>query len=254
MGLEQRLSLRLSQRLVMTPSLQQAIKLLQMTRLELESTLTQELVENPVLEEREDDPVETVAGDREEPVAPVEGEIDHKESMAEIDLEAYFNDYWEGSTEPYNREDRELPPLENTLSRQPDLYDHLLWQLRMAADVPPRLREIAELVIGNLAPDGFLVATAEEIRAMGDAGEEPYSLAEVEEALELVRTFDPPGVGCANLQECLQRQLMSHDNGEVAELARRVVTEAWDLFLKRQFPAVAKKLGIDLPPSRPPSS
>jgi|CXWL01.1.fsa_nt_gi RNA polymerase sigma-54 factor len=248
MGLEQRLSLRLSQRLVMTPSLQQAIKLLQMTRLELESTLTQELVENPVLEEREDDPVETVAGDREEPVAPVEGEIDHKESMAEIDLEAYFNDYWEGSTEPYNREDRELPPLENTLSRQPDLYDHLLWQLRMAADVPPRLREIAELVIGNLAPDGFLVATAEEIRAMGDAGEEPYTLAEVEEALELVRTFDPPGVGCANLQECLQRQLMSHDNGEVAELARRVVTEAWDLFLKRQFPAVAKKLGIDLPP------
>src|SRR6202035_4741180 len=59
------------------------------------------------------------------------------------------------------------PPIENSLTREPDLYDHLLWQLHMA-EVEPRQREIAELIIGNLNPDGFLVATPEEIRAMGD--------------------------------------------------------------------------------------
>src|SRR5687768_138799 len=141
MALEQKLSLRLSQKLVMTPSLQQAIKLLQMTRLELETVLTQELVENPVLEEREegeDEPEPEVPEERVEEAAQT---IDHKESQEEVDLEAYFNDYWESSTEPFVREDRELPPLENSLTRQPDLYDHLLWQLHMAT-VTPRQREI----------------------------------------------------------------------------------------------------------------
>jgi RNA polymerase sigma-54 factor len=246
MGLEQRLSLRLSQRLVMTPSLQQAIKLLQMTRLELENVLNQELVENPVLEEREEDVVEAVAPDREEP-APAEanGEIDHKESMAEVDLEAYFSDYWESSTEPYNYEEREAPPLENTLSREPDLYDHLLWQLRMASDVPLRVREIAELVIGNLDPDGFLVASEEELVAMGILCDPPYSADEVRVALELVRNLDPPGIACANLRESLLRQLAGATDPTSA-LARRVLAEGWELFLRRQFQVLARQLGVEL--------
>src|SRR5688572_17211193 len=108
MALEQKLSLKLSQKLVMTPSLQQAIKLLQMTRLELEGALTQELVENPVLEEREDTPEETEvadAADNAEPepeakleVAPVE--TAERDSMDEIDIEAYFRDYWDSSSAP----------------------------------------------------------------------------------------------------------------------------------------------------------
>src|SRR5258708_1449785 len=176
MALEQKLSLKLAQRLVMTPSLQQAIKLLQMTRMELDTLLTQELVENPVLEEAAEaadnpDPAEEEAEppfeERKEAAATNGEELNHGESMENIDLDAYFGDYWEGSGYSSMAEERDEPPIENSLTREPDLYDHLLWQLHMA-EVEPRQREIAELIIGNLNPDGFLVATPEEIRAMGD--------------------------------------------------------------------------------------
>src|SRR3954470_10614677 len=194
MALEQKLSLRLSQKLVRTPSLQQAIKLLQMTRMELDTLLTQELVENPILEEATEAESAEEEAPREE--APQEQPattetLDHAESMENIDLDAYFGDYWEGSGTSSMMEERDEPPIENSLSREPDLYDHLLWQLHMA-DVEPRQREIAELIIGNLDPDGFLVASPEEIRAMGDqAGEDrAYTLDEVLAALALIRSLD----------------------------------------------------------------
>src|SRR5258706_13559263 len=252
MALEQKLSLKLAQRLVMTPSLQQAIKLLQMTRMELDTLLTQELVENPVLEEAaEAESAEEEAPPREEerPEPPNGEELTHSESMETIDLDAYFGDYWEGSGTSSMMEERDEPPIENSLSREPDLYDHLLWQLHMA-EVAPRQRESAELITGNLDPDGFLVATPEEIRAMGDqsdlVGEDrAYPLEEVLAALALTRSLAPPGIACANLQESLLLQMALQGVPE-DNLARRMIFEAWDLFLRRQFPAVAKKLGIEL--------
>ena len=247
MALEQKLSLKLAQKLVMTPSLQQAIKLLQMTRMELETLLTQELVENPVLEEPELSDEETPREEEAAPEPQTNGDevIDHGESMENIDLDAYFGDYWEGSGQSSMMEEREEPPIENSLSREPDLYDHLLWQLHMA-EVTPRMREIAELIIGNLNPDGFLVATPEEIREMGNGEDRDYTMEEVEEALQLVRSFDPPGIACVDLRESL---LLQMDLREIPQdsLARRMIFEAWDLFLRRQFPAVAKKLGVELP-------
>jgi RNA polymerase sigma-54 factor len=246
MALEQKLSLKLSQKLVMTPSLQQAIKLLQMTRMELDTLLTQELVENPVLEESAEAESAEEEAPREEPAPepPTNGDLDHTQSMENIDLDAYFGDYWEGSGTSSMMEERDEPPIENSLTREPDLYDHLLWQLHMA-EIAPRQREIAELIIGNLDPDGFLVATPEEIVAMGDQTGGDYSLEEVKEALAIIRGFDPPGIACANLQESL---LLQMDLKGVAPdaLARRMIYEAWDLFLRRQFPAVAKKLGVEL--------
>jgi RNA polymerase sigma-54 factor len=287
MALEQKLSLRLAQRLVMTPSLQQAIKLLQMTRMELDTLLTQELVENPVLEEAAETPdtpdtaeeeAEPPRDERKEAASNGE-ELNHGESMENIDLDAYFGDYWESSGYSSMAEERDELPIENSLTREPDLYDHLLWQLHMA-EVEPRQREIAELIIGNLDPDGFLVATPMEIQAMGDdpaaaaaAGAEPgdpadpaaasllsgplagegaatangcrYELLEVEQAIELVRSFDPPGIACLDLRESLLRQ-MDFRSVAADALARRVVQDAWELFLRRQFPAVAKKLGVEL--------
>ena len=249
MALEQKLSLKLSQKLVMTPSLQQAIKLLQMTRMELETLLTQELVENPVLEESgEITEEETPQREEQEaaPDPPANGDgLDHEKSMENIDLDAYFGDYWEGSGASSMMEEREEPPIENSLSREADLYDHLLWQLHMA-EIGPRQREIVELIIGNLNPDGFLVATLEEILAMGDAEGREYTMAEIEEALAVVRSFDPPGIACVDLRESLLLQ-MDMKGIEAESLARRMVDEAWDLFLRRQFPAVAKKLNVDLP-------
>src|SRR5260370_35734624 len=184
MALEQKLSLKLAQRLVMTPSLQQAIKLLQMTRMELDTLLTQELVETPVLEEAAEaadnpDPAEEEAEppfeERKEAAATNGGEeLNHGESMENIDLDASFGDYGEGSGSSSMVEERDEPPIENSLTREPDLYDHLLWQLHMA-EVEPRQREIAELIIGNLNPDGFLVATPEEIRAMAEGAGQDWA-------------------------------------------------------------------------------
>jgi RNA polymerase sigma-54 factor len=253
MALEQKLQLRLAQKLVMTPSLQQAIKLLQMTRMELQGVLTQELVENPLLEETdetcENEATENEAGEaevgKEDDDGPIE-ELDHEESMNDIDLEAYFNDYWEGSTGPSMQEIRQAAPIENTLTREPDLYDHLLWQLHMT-DLPKRQCEIAESIIGNLDPDGFLVASIDEICSMGDGetGDEPYGLDEVEAALALVRSFDPPGIACHDLRESLLLQLDVLNEPEDS-LTRRVVEECWDLFLRRQFAVIAKLFEIEL--------
>ena len=149
MALEQKLALKLAQRLVMTPSLQQAIKLLQMTRTELETLVSQELAENPVLEEGteardEAEEKEEAAAAAEKPAeqpaeAATNGELDHGESIDNIDLDAYFGEYWESSGYPSMREhrDNDFRP-ENNLTVEPDLYDHLLWQLHMT-DAPPRL-------------------------------------------------------------------------------------------------------------------
>ncbi|HEX2163761.1 MAG TPA: RNA polymerase factor sigma-54 [Thermoanaerobaculia bacterium] len=264
MALEQKLSLKLTQKLVMTPSLQQAIKLLQMTRMELDHLLTQELVENPILEDQREagdegdgDGADTQETPEVEAAAEKNGdEIDHEQSLENIDLDAYFGDYFESSGYASMSEERDEPPIENSLTRQPDLYDHLLWQLHMA-DVPAATREVAELIIGNLDPDGFLVATVEEIQALGeqDGDGVAYGHREVEEALALVRALDPPGIAWRDLRESLAAQLAARVAAERAEgrepdreceLARQVIERHWEAFLKRQFPQIARELGVEL--------
>jgi RNA polymerase sigma-54 factor len=254
MALEQKLSLKLSQRLVMTPSLQQAIKLLQMTRLELEGVVAQELEANPVLEEvesldeEEEAAAPTVEAAPEAPPTPEE-RIDpnlERRQQEEAAFEAYIDDSWSDEGASYgDSEDREAPPLENTLTRDPDLYDHLLWQIHMS-DLPPRRRRIAELIVGNLNPDGFLVASLDEICQLGQTDDEgEVSGEEVAEVLAYVRRLDPPGIACGTLQESLILQLDVRGEPE-GSLARRVLVEHWDAFLRRQYPQIAKALEIPL--------
>ena len=174
MHLEQRLAVRLSQRLIMTPSLQQAIKLLQMSKLELLEEVAQEIVENPALEEgqRQRRPSE-VPGD--EDAAPRESastsEVEvapEKAPFEEIDYESFFQDLEGGYVPRAPIEHRdELPSYENILTRQQTLSEHLIWQLDMAR-VSPLTAEIGRAIIGNLDEDGFLRATVEELSQMGD--------------------------------------------------------------------------------------
>ncbi len=262
MALEQKLSLKLAQRLVMTPSLQQAIKLLQMTRLELEGVLNQEMIENPVLEEQSFEEEEASAEAQEAAEKEKEKEKEKEEEpdpFSDIDIDAYFGDLaesWEGRGQSSMYEERQGPPLENTLSREDDLYDHLRWQLHMI-DLPAIEREIAEAIIGNLDPDGFLVATLEEIQAMGcreaelaeapveERAENGYRLDLVEQACERVQGLDPPGIACSTLQESLLRQL--DDRGEPPDsLARRLVSEKWDQMTHRKFDAIARDFEVPL--------
>src|SRR6476619_1032240 len=230
MALEQKLNLRLSQRLVMTPSLQQAIKLLQMSKLELEEVLNQEMVENPILEEEQEDAAQTEAAEaaeRAEPkkegeaaaAAEVPGEAPEKErdSFDEIDFDSYFEEYLDSSYNPRQYEETEQVPLENILSRPPGLQEYLTWQISMS-DAAPEIREIATYLIGNIDEDGYLRVTRDEIRTAGYEND-----ADVEKALALVRSFDPPGICAFDLPDCLRLQIQAL--GIENPLIDKIITE-----------------------------
>ncbi len=244
MALEQKLNLRMTQKLIMTPSLQQAIKLLQMTKLELQEEVTQELTENPLLEEQQDgsqepDKPEGEEGPAAETAAPADTEAPEpereKDPFDEIDYESYFQDYMDLSYRPQApAEEIEAPPLENILSRPQSLYDYLLWQLDMSI-VPGKQKEIVRAIIGNLDEDGYLRVSLEDIAAMG-----PFAPEEVEHALHLVQELDPPGVAARDLKECLLIQLAFHDmEGTPAEA---IVKDHMDLLQGRKFKDLAQVL------------
>jgi len=244
MALEQKLNLRLSQRLVMTPSLQQAIKLLQMSRLELQETLTQEMVENPILEEQEEtsetERVEA-ARDAEDAVAPEASPTAEKErdSFEEIDFNSYFEDYLDAAYNPrqYQEQPEEFS-LENVLTKPEGLPEHLTWQLSMAGP-STAVREIAAYLIGNIDEDGYLRVSREEIRQADFDNE-----ADVAAAIALVRGFDPPGVGAFDLPDCLLLQLVAL--GVENPLIEKIIREHWPEFLSRQFGPLAKGLGVGM--------
>jgi RNA polymerase sigma-54 factor len=248
MALEQKLHLRMTQKLIMTPSLQQAIKMLQMTKLELQGEITQELTENPLLEELQDgtSDAEKTEAETAEVAAQAESEAPEvpdkdaeRDSFEEIDYESYFQDYMDLSYRPQApSEEIEAPPLENILSKPQSLSDHLLWQLDMSI-VPARQKEIARAIIGNLDEAGYLGASLEEIAAMG-----PYSMEDVERALHFVQELDPPGVGARDLKECLLIQLSFHDmEGTPAET---IVKDHMGLLQGRKFKELAQALGCSL--------
>jgi RNA polymerase sigma-54 factor len=212
MALEQKLTVKLSQRLIMTPSLQQAIKLLQMSRLDIVEEVNQELVDNPVLE----DGTTTDEPERRDGEGPAEASAagETAESPSEtaesapsddFDYESYFRDLESGYTPQLGaREHREdLPSFENTLSESRSLAEHLGWQLDMNSS-DARRHEIGEAIIGNLDEDGYLRATTEELSCMGDP---PYEAGEIEAVRQTLRRFDPVGVASRDLQECLCLQL-----------------------------------------------
>jgi len=246
MALEQKLNLRMTQKLIMTPSLQQAIKLLQMTKLELQEEITQELTENPLLEELQDgnaeseksEGEETVAADAAAPATDSEAPAEEREkdSFDEIDYESYFQDYMDLSYRPQApAEEIETPPLENILSRPQSLGDYLHWQLDMSI-VPATQKEIGRAIIGNLDDDGYLRVSLEDIAAMG-----PWAPEQVEQALHFIQEFDPPGVAARDLKECLLIQLAFHDmEGTPAET---IVKDHMDLLQGRKFKELAQVLG-----------
>jgi RNA polymerase sigma-54 factor len=232
----------------MTPSLQQAIKLLQLSKLELQEVLNQELLENPLLEETAEEakPEETEAettdqktdADEEAKKAAEKEKDKEKDSFDEIDYDAYFQDYIEYGYNPRMSEEHEEFPIENTLTRPPNLTDHLTWQLMMS-DASPRIKEIGQFIIGNIDEDGYLRASNEEIEAAG-----PYTAEEVAQAVKVIQTLDPIGVGARDLRECLLLQL---DFLEIdVPLVDVIIRDHWDMFMQRHFVQLAKALSIDM--------
>lgn len=239
MALEQKLSIRMSQRLVMTPSLQQAIKLLQMSKLELVEEVQQELLENPVLEESQPEPGagETTAEPAAEETRAEDGSTD--DPYSEIDYESYFQEIDRDYVPKAPLEVREdLPTFENTLSGKQSLSDHLTWQLDLSTSSEVA-KEIGRAIIGNINEDGYLRASLAEIEQLSGHEED-----EVKATLRLIQAFDPVGVGARDLIECLVLQL--HHLGEEGTAAETIVREHLDKVQSRHFKELAAILKIEM--------
>ncbi len=170
MPLEQKLHLKLAQKLILTPSLQQAIKLLPMATLELVDLLNQEVVENPLLEEVTAEELQQADAAAQVDTADPDPQptTDTPDTWDDADYAYFFGDYLDTGYRPrVPREVKELPPIENTLSTVSSLTDHLTWQLSVLTD-DELLRGIGTAIIGDLDEDGYLVASIDEISAMGD--------------------------------------------------------------------------------------
>ena len=168
--LQHRLSLKVSQRQILTPGLVQMVSVLALNKLELKDMINSEMVENPVLEELEDpvpliDDVGRREEERERPAAeesPVAA-AEKKDPFEEIDFGSFFQEYLDpGYRSQGEMEEIERPSFENFLSKPSNLTDYLMWQL---GSIPTtrEVREAAELIIGNLNEDGYLIATDEEL-------------------------------------------------------------------------------------------
>jgi len=168
--LQPKLHLKVSQRQILTPGLVQMVSVLALNKLELRDMITAEMVENPVLEELEDTvPLLDDAARREEDrerVAPEENTVaavEKKDPFEEIDFGSFFQEYLDpGYRSRGEMEEIERPSFENFLSKPTTLTDHLTWQLG-ALSVSPEVREAAEIIIGNLSEDGYLIASDEEL-------------------------------------------------------------------------------------------
>lgn len=338
--LHQNLSQRLTQTMKLTPGLMQMVSVLALNKLELKDMISAEMEENPVLEELENSvPLIDDVGRQEEERDRVSSKLEEnpiiagekKDPFEEIDFDSYFKDYLDpGFRSPGQMEEIERPSFENFLSKGGNLTDHLTWQLG-TLDLRPAVREAADLVVGNLSEDGYLLASDEELlgveppvapetdaamlariasqaadllQAAADAHytvanatelqstdastidlaspapPEPdhgilpanpplsapaiapapsangdhaahFTLADLHEAIEIVRLLDPPGVACRDLRECLRyqlnyrMQLAQHKAGEVQTIADAIAVVDCHLHAVqlKQFREIGKAMG-----------
>lgn len=240
--LELKQQLKLSQQLVMTPQLQQAIKLLQLSRLELVDTISQEVEQNPVLED--ETPVLTIA--EPPPAAPAPDQaasepvdrtgdvkLDASSSLGEINWADYANEYEPtGSYRPRN-DSEEAPSRLDILTEKPDLISHLQWQLSFS-DLGEEEEEVAFYVLGNMNREGFIEVSDEEIAEATEC-----DLDVVRGVVDEVQSLDPAGVGARSVQESLLLQLARL--GLAKALPATIVRDHLSLLETKNLAAIAKK-------------
>jgi RNA polymerase sigma-54 factor len=218
MFLDIRQKLIQTQKLIMTPQLQQAIKLLQLSRADLAETIQQELAENPALEETADSKAE-----------------DRTDDLS--GLYEYLNPYDYAKTS-LQREAGEYTDFETYTSRRETLTDHLLGQLLMASLTDEEQR-IGSLIAGSLNKDGYLTASVDQISKMSDCAAE-----KVEHVLSLMQNFDPPGVCARDLKECLLLQIRQPHTENA--LAGEIISNHLEQLAKKDYRSIAKALRVKL--------
>jgi len=253
MALEIRQVQKLTQQLVMTPQLQQAIKLLQLSRVELEEMVTKELQENPALEEG---PAEEAEASGEQPRSETQASVPENGSelvlnreLSAVDkigtldwqeyLDTHSNSIHGSLTAEATSDDGDSPPSwENSLTKKTTLEDHLIWQLRLSK-ITERESTIGSYVIQNLDQNGYLVLSREEIcTATGSSAEE------VEAVLRRIHFFDPVGVAAQDLRECLLIQL---ENLQLSDsLAAKIIASYLNFLESKRYEKLAKDLGVTI--------
>ena len=253
MALEIRQVQKLTQQLVMTPQLQQAIKLLQLSRVELEEMVTKELQENPALEEG---PAEEAEASGEQPRSETQASVPENSSelvlnreLSAVDkigtldwqeyLDTHSNSIHGSLTAEATSDDGDSPPSwENSLTKKTTLEDHLIWQLRLSK-ITERETTIGSYVIQNLDQNGYLVLSREEIcTATGSSAEE------VEAVLRRIHLFDPVGVAAQDLRECLLIQL---ENLQLSDsLAAKIIASYLNFLESKRYEKLAKDLGVTI--------
>jgi len=248
MALELRQQLKLTQQLIMTPQLQMAIKLLQLSRLELMDTIRQELEENPALEENEQD-VHAEEESSEEPSSeppeapssdlPSEKEVTIEEKISDdIDWSNYIDEYNSAGRIHFESERKESPNFETFVAHKTSLREHLLWQLLMTSPTEEE-EKIGSIIAGNLNKDGYLVVNIEDIADMSTST--PHK---IEEVLSLMHTFDPIGVCARHLSECLliQARHFGLDNTIITQM----ITHHLNHLENKNYKAIAKALKVNI--------
>ncbi len=243
MVLQHKMATKSEQRLVMTAMLRQAIGLLPLSRAEMQQAVQQEMLDNPLLEEIQDEVKEVADGEMPELRDDVpEGRNDERGEI-EIDWENIVQDnYFDFSPLP---SDDDFLSHEQTLAQPDTLHEHLEWQLGLSV-VPEPIARVAEQIIWNVNDEGYLEVDAEELAVSVGLGPR-----EADRALALVQGFNPPGVGSRTLQECLIIQLKNFDlsvngNSRFVELARVLLFEDIETIGERQYVKLAKANGVDV--------
>ena len=238
------LHLKQRQQLVMTPKLQQALKLLQMPAIELQQMLKQEIIENPLLEEIDD--IEEIREENEEPenqASETDVKDDEDESKASegeagderIDWDEYLQTGFEigGLADETQEEFFEKVPVAKR-----SFTDQLISQLRIVTD-DEKIIAIGDYLIGSLDESGYLTCELEEV-----ANTFGISVEEVERVLMIIQTFDPPGVGARNLQESLLIQLTFR--GLEDSVAAKIIRDHFEEFKQKKYLEIAKKLKVSI--------
>src|SRR6516162_3606283 len=268
MSIEIKQHLKLSQQLVMTPQLQQAIKLLQLSRMELVDMVRDEMLENPILEDtvesaneqakaaeapaetdsngsdiervgETETPLTEIRDDKIDNTAEVKADNTSNEAVNDFDWEGYLDNQAASAPMPsYKANNEDLPSLEATLTRGTSLFDHLEWQLKLSHFT---LEEdgIAMLIIGNLTPDGYLEEPLEDL-----AEEAGVTLELAESVLKRLQEFDPVGVAARSLEECLLIQ--ARHIGADDDVVVGIITKHLANLEKKNYQAIAKDLNQPL--------
>jgi RNA polymerase sigma-54 factor len=217
------LSLEQTQKLIMTQELQQAIKILQLSSLELKEYIQQQLETNPLIEEKEDDIEANI-------------ETNPSEDGENLILQLIKNVEYGRGEYGYNNDSDSDFSYENYVASHTTLKDHLFFQLHITI-VPEQQRKIGEYIIESLNDNGYLTADIQEIaEVFGVKG------TDIEKVLSIIQTFDPAGVGCRDLKECLMLQLKAKDIDD--PLVKKIIESYLGNLGDKKFNHIAKELNI----------